>query len=116
MQAAGYQVDVDDWHAAVHDTLAYEQLLQEDPQLRDVLARLTLQKHVLTNADARHAVKIFKQLGVTDCFQVNAYRKLTGISGACELLVWIDWHGGRQIVAQVQAGQGSYLCCRSSIK
>eukprot|EP00878_Enallax_costatus_P024460 GHUV01026101.1.p1 GENE.GHUV01026101.1~~GHUV01026101.1.p1 ORF type:complete len:270 (+),score=74.80 GHUV01026101.1:140-949(+) len=69
LMAAGYQVDVDDWHAAVHDTLAYEQLLQEDPQLLDVLARLTLQKHVLTNADARHAVKVFKQLGVTDCFQ-----------------------------------------------
>lgn len=72
LQAAGYSVDVDDWHAAVHDTLAYEQLLQEDPQLRDVLARLTLQKHVLTNADARHAVKVFKQLGVSDCFQVRA--------------------------------------------
>jgi pyrimidine 5'-nucleotidase len=65
----GYQLDVDDWHAAVHDSLEYDKLLHEQPTTRQVLARCNLQKHLLTNADCRHAVKCLKRLGISDCFQ-----------------------------------------------
>lgn len=123
----GYQLDVDDWHAAVHDSLEYDKLLHEQPTTRQVrcrtatvagcltqacserpapccystlhclagqpavagsvsasllktrialailqvLARCNLQKHLLTNADYRHAVKCLKRLGISDCFQVR---------------------------------------------
>lgn len=68
----GYQLDVDDWHAAVHDSLEYDRLLLEQPTTRQVLAQLNLQKHLLTNADARHAIKCLKRLGISDCFEVRS--------------------------------------------
>eukprot|EP00879_Flechtneria_rotunda_P016446 GHRR01017210.1.p1 GENE.GHRR01017210.1~~GHRR01017210.1.p1 ORF type:complete len:258 (+),score=61.40 GHRR01017210.1:313-1086(+) len=68
MQANGYKLDVDDWHKEVHDTLDYQQLLSKDLKTRELLGRLNLSKHILTNADARHAVKCLHQLGLSDCF------------------------------------------------
>jgi hypothetical protein len=35
----GYQLDVDDWHAAVHDSLEYDKLLHEQPTTRQVRGR-----------------------------------------------------------------------------
>eukprot|EP00882_Tetradesmus_deserticola_P016551 GHRQ01017685.1.p1 GENE.GHRQ01017685.1~~GHRQ01017685.1.p1 ORF type:complete len:144 (+),score=34.85 GHRQ01017685.1:181-612(+) len=35
----GYQLDVDDWHAAVHDSLEYDTLLHEQPLTRQVRQR-----------------------------------------------------------------------------
>jgi hypothetical protein len=32
----GYQLDVEDWHAAVHDSLEYDKLLHEQPTTRQV--------------------------------------------------------------------------------
>jgi hypothetical protein len=49
--------------------------------LPQVLARCNLQKHLLTNADCRHAVKCLKRLGISDCFQVGQQR--------CGHLQWV---------------------------
>eukprot|EP00879_Flechtneria_rotunda_P022463 GHRR01023714.1.p1 GENE.GHRR01023714.1~~GHRR01023714.1.p1 ORF type:complete len:232 (+),score=65.33 GHRR01023714.1:299-994(+) len=68
LMANGYKLDVDDWHKEVHDTLDYQQLLSKDLKTRELLGRLNLSKHILTNADARHAVKCLHQLGLSDCF------------------------------------------------
>jgi pyrimidine 5'-nucleotidase len=69
LQAHGQTIDFDDWHAHVHHTLDYKQLLHEDPQLREMLLSIDLPRTILTNADARHAAYCMERLGITDCFQ-----------------------------------------------
>ena len=71
MQATGYQIDVDDWHAHVHHTLPYEKYLRKDDPLRDLLQRIKLPLYVFTNGDRKHAEICLRLMGITDCFQVH---------------------------------------------
>ena len=71
VQANGYQIDFDDWHAAVHGTLPYEQMLHEDKPLRKLLQSIDLPKYVFTNADCKHAETCLCLLGIADLFQVR---------------------------------------------
>ena len=69
-QANGYQIDFDHWHAAVHGTLPYEQMLQEDRPLRQLLQSIDLPKYVFTNADEKHAETCLRLLDISDLFEV----------------------------------------------
>ena len=69
-QANGYQIDFDDWHAAVHGTLPYERMLHEDKAMRELLQSIDLPKYVFTNADTKHAEICLRLLGIADLFQV----------------------------------------------
>ena len=71
MQANGYQIDFDHWHAAVHGTLPYERMLHEDKPLRQLLKSIDLPKYVFTNADSKHAETCLRLLGIADLFQVG---------------------------------------------
>ena len=62
------QVDTDDFLAYVHD-LPIDQMVQPDPELRDLLTGLALRKFIFTNADAAHANRILSALGLQDCFE-----------------------------------------------
>ncbi|KAK9842679.1 hypothetical protein WJX74_000570 [Apatococcus lobatus] len=67
--AQGYNIDYDDWHADVHGTLPYNELLPKDPALRKMLQSIELPKHIFTNADTRHAAICLDRMGIADCFQ-----------------------------------------------
>lgn len=69
LAAQGYAIDFDDFHADVHGTLDYQNLLGPQPGTRQTLADLNLQKHILTNADAKHTAACLSRMGLTDCFQ-----------------------------------------------
>ena len=75
-QANGYQIDFDDWHAAVHGTLPYERMLHEDKAMRELLQSIDLPKYVFTNADTKHAEICLHLLGIADLFQVKASNKV----------------------------------------
>ena len=70
VQASGYEIDVDDWHAHVHHTLPYEKYLKRDDALRDLLQRVELPLYVFTNGDRKHAEICLRLMGITDCFKV----------------------------------------------
>ena len=74
-QANGYQIDFDHWHAAVHGTLPYEQMLQEDRPLRQLLQSIDLPKYVFTNADKKHAETCLRLLDISDLFKVIHIRE-----------------------------------------
>ena len=67
----GYQIDFDDWHAAVHGTLPYHRLLKRDKGLRQLLQSIPLPKYVFTNADRKHADTCLELMGVADLFEVR---------------------------------------------
>jgi putative hydrolase of the HAD superfamily len=72
LAAMGYQLDFDHYHAHVHGSLDYQNLLSAQPETRQTLADLAVQKHILTNADAKHTAACLERMGLTDCFQVRA--------------------------------------------
>lgn len=73
--ATGHGVDFDDWHANVHGTLDYEQMLHAQPAHHKLLEELNVQRHIFTNADAKHAAACLTRMGLTDCFQVGRQHK-----------------------------------------
>lgn len=85
LAAKGHQLDFDHYHAHVHATLDYQNMLSVQPETRKTLADLTLQKHILTNADAKHTAACLERMGLTDCFQVS---RLAAVSKTVQL------HGG----------------------
>jgi putative hydrolase of the HAD superfamily len=64
---AHYAVDRDEYLAFVHD-LPLEEYIRPDPSLHDLLVSLPQHRWVFTNADANHARRVLKLLGVEDCF------------------------------------------------
>ena len=54
----------------MHGTLPYEQMLQEDRPLRQLLQSINLPKYVFTNADEKHAETCLRLLDISDLFQV----------------------------------------------
>jgi FMN phosphatase YigB (HAD superfamily) len=70
MVAEGARVDFDHFHDQVHATLDYERILKPNG-VREMLAGLTAQKHIFTNADANHAAACLKQLDLEGCFEVR---------------------------------------------
>ncbi|KAG2439298.1 hypothetical protein HXX76_004657 [Chlamydomonas incerta] len=72
--ASGHKIDYHDWHEFVHHgALKYEELLQPDPSLRDILMSIDLPKYILTNADKEHAERCLARMGLSDCFQGMFY-------------------------------------------
>jgi pyrimidine 5'-nucleotidase len=62
-----HEVDEDDYLAYVHD-LPLEEFISPDPGLRSMLESLPQKKWIFTNADADHAKRVLKVLGIEDCF------------------------------------------------
>jgi pyrimidine 5'-nucleotidase len=62
-----HEVDQDDYLAYVHD-LPLEEFISPDPGLRSMLESLPQKKWIFTNADADHAKRVLKVLGIEDCF------------------------------------------------
>lgn len=63
-----YDIDDHDFLDYVHD-LPLTDHLQADPALRQMLQNYPQEKWVFTNADAGHAQRIMKVLGIDDCFK-----------------------------------------------
>ena len=63
-----YQVNADEYLAYVHD-LPLENYIQPNPELRDLLQSIPQPKHVFTNADSDHAIRVLRILEIEDCFQ-----------------------------------------------
>lgn len=57
----------------MHGSLAYEELLQADPLIRQLLQHIPLPKHILTNADAKHMETCLRLLGLSDLFASPAW-------------------------------------------
>lgn len=68
VQANGYSIDYDDWHADVHGSLEYEKYLKPDPVLRKLLDSIPVTKYIFTNADIKHAERCLDLLGLRECF------------------------------------------------
>lgn len=62
-----HEVDEDDYLAYVHD-LPLEEFISPNPRLRSMLESLPQTKWIFTNADADHAKRVLKVLGIEDCF------------------------------------------------
>lgn len=90
-----HQVDVDDYLAYVHD-LPLEKFIRPEPGLRALLIGLSQQRFIFTNADAEHAKRVLKILGIQDCFdgiidvrllefackpEVEAYERALALAG-----------------------------------
>ena len=67
----GFQIDFDDWHAAVHGALPYQRLLKRDEGLRQLLQSIPLPIYVFTNADRKHADTCLELMGIANLFQVR---------------------------------------------
>ncbi|KDD71942.1 hypothetical protein H632_c4131p0, partial [Helicosporidium sp. ATCC 50920] len=77
LAASGHIIDYDEWHAFVHHTLPYEELIRPDPQLRAVLQGMRAPKHIFTNADRKHAEICLRLLGVEDLIaQVHCFESI----------------------------------------
>jgi putative hydrolase of the HAD superfamily len=63
-----YQVDADDYLQYVHD-LPLEQYLEPDLELHKIILSLPQERWIFTNADAQHASRVLKILGLSDCFE-----------------------------------------------
>ncbi|CAK8576075.1 unnamed protein product [Lathyrus sativus] len=68
LRAIGYDFDYDDFHSSVHGRLPYN-LLKPDLVLKGILQSLPCRKVGFTNADAGHAIRVLKRLGLEDCFE-----------------------------------------------
>ena len=56
---------------ALPDPAHRQALLSAQPDTRQTLADLALQKHLFTNADAKHAAACLSRMGLADCFEVR---------------------------------------------
>ena len=63
-----YEVDPVDYLNFVHD-LPLEAYLSPDPALRQMLLSIPHRRWVFTNADAAHANRVMKILGISECFE-----------------------------------------------
>lgn len=63
-----HHVDTDDYLAYVHD-LPLEKYIQPNPALCALLVSLPQRRFIFTNADAEHARRVMRVLGVADCFE-----------------------------------------------
>jgi pyrimidine 5'-nucleotidase len=63
-----YNINADDYLSYVHD-LPLEKYLTPKLELRELLFSLTQQLWIFTNADADHASRVLKTLGLEGCFQ-----------------------------------------------
>ncbi|KAL3132064.1 hypothetical protein ABBQ32_008677 [Trebouxia sp. C0010 RCD-2024] len=67
--AAGYKIDVDDWHKHVHHMLPYERYLKRDERLIRLLQQIQLPVYVFTNGDRKHAEICLRLMGIAEYFK-----------------------------------------------
>lgn len=65
---AEYHLDEDEYLAFVHD-VPLADYLHPDPELGRVMGRYPQRRVIFTNADANHARRVLKVLGLEDCFE-----------------------------------------------
>lgn len=69
LEARGYHLPYDEWHAAVHGALPYDRLLSKDTALGQLLHNIPLPKWIFTNADIKHATTCLQLLGLSHHFE-----------------------------------------------
>lgn len=87
LQAAGYKIDVDDWHKHVHHMLPYERYLKRDERLIRLLQQIQLPVYVFTNGDRKHAEICLRLMGVAEYFKVqlpSSWQTVCGASSCTE--------------------------------
>jgi len=67
VQAEGYDVDVALFQEFVHD-LEYEKLVFPDPELKELLSKITQPKYLFTNGTEMHAKRCLERLEMEDLF------------------------------------------------
>ena len=65
---ANHDIDVQDFLAFVHD-LPLSDYIQPNPALCETIASLGTHNLIFTNADAAHARRVLKALGMNECFE-----------------------------------------------
>ena len=65
---ANHDIDVQDFLAFVHD-LPLSDYIQPNPALCETIASLGTHNLIFTNADAAHARRVLKALGLNECFE-----------------------------------------------
>jgi putative hydrolase of the HAD superfamily len=65
---ANHEIDVQDFLAFVHD-LPLGDYIQPNPSLCETIASLGTRNLIFTNADADHARRVLKVLGLDECFE-----------------------------------------------
>ena len=65
---ANHDIDVQDFLAFVHD-LPLSDYIQPNPALCETIASLGTHNLIFTNADAAHAQRVLKALGMNECFE-----------------------------------------------
>ena len=65
---ANHDIDVQDFLAFVHD-LPLSDYIQPNPALCETIASLGTHNLIFTNADAAHAQRVLKALGLNECFE-----------------------------------------------
>ena len=65
---ANHEIDVEDFLAFVHD-LPLADFILPNPELCEIIAALGTRNLIFTNADAAHARRVLKVLGVDECFE-----------------------------------------------
>ncbi|KAI9228735.1 MAG: HAD-like domain-containing protein [Piptocephalis tieghemiana] len=68
-----HDIDPVDYDKKVDGTLPLEEVLKEDPALRDMLLRCRIRRWAFTNAGLNHAQRVLKILGVADLFEGITY-------------------------------------------
>ena len=63
-----HDIDAEDFLAYVHD-LPIEELVQPDPELRDMFFSLPQPKYVFTNSNIEHAQRVLVALRLEECFE-----------------------------------------------
>lgn len=63
-----YDVDAEDYLAYVHD-IPIRDFIAPNPQMRDMLQRISLPKWILTNSDRYHSRRVLQALGIDDLFE-----------------------------------------------
>lgn len=63
-----FKVDADEYLDYVHD-LPLHEYLHPDNELREMIESIPLRKFIFTNADAKHAQRVLKEIGLDGCFQ-----------------------------------------------
>jgi pyrimidine 5'-nucleotidase len=61
------RIDPQEYLAQVHD-VPLQKFIQPNPGLREMLQTIPQRRWIFTNADAAHARRVMRTLGVSDCF------------------------------------------------
>mmetsp|Transcript_3016 Transcript_3016/g.4367 ORF Transcript_3016/g.4367 Transcript_3016/m.4367 type:complete len:281 (-) Transcript_3016:3-845(-) len=69
LQNEGFEFDLEDFLKTVHELPNAKEYIKEDPDLKEVLNRVKVDKWVFTASTNEHATRCIKLLGISSCFE-----------------------------------------------